>query len=136
MLTLYELVLNVIVNSHFVINKLPKHIQNDIKYFEINKICANTVSKFIKNSYIYSSDGFFYLRGIDAILFTIRRKVQIANYAIKFEKLAKKGILPHPSMHFRSLMLYYIKQEPDFFTWYKHPTTCYYRCSFLDRLGA
>lgn len=55
-----------------------------------------------------------------------QKKHYVSINALYYERHAKKGIRNHGHMK-ASLILYHVKQEPDFEDWYKeHNTTCHF----------
>lgn len=127
MQTLYNLCLNIIYIYKLNTFKLPNVILMDLKILEINKICNKKVSQITNSEYVKKK-----------IHYITKNKMKIINFIIKYEKEAKQGIY-QAWYHFEeypSLVLYYIKQEPDFETWYRH-TNLKCRCyEFLKKIGA
>jgi len=77
--------------------------------------CGNLVSILIQQEQMAKEDPFVgYTDGINEVL---QKKSYVYNNAVEYEKSRRQGI--SNSGHLKcSLILHYLKQEPDFSDWY------------------
>lgn len=120
-------------NISYSKTKIPHELHVLIEKKCVEKECSNVVTciKEIETNRV-ENEWVGYEEGIQSV---IQRKIYHYNNGKKCEKSMKRGIYNY-GLFGSPLVLYYLSQEPDFRSWFKHrPISHTIRQSMIDALS-
>lgn len=111
MQTLYHLCLYQIIKLKLCTYMLPDIIKRDLNNMDVKITCKNIVNNPMNFNFGYF--GFC----LNKIYF---HKRYFSAMFIKYEKIAKRDLIPLINNNFKipQLLYYYVQQDPDFFNWF------------------
>jgi hypothetical protein len=115
--SLFTIALNCVINNNIQYNiyKLPIEINNIIAPLIIKKQCNNVASNTIADLTNGTKD--LYGRYTNGIMVVLRKKFHVWTCGKIYERARRNCIINAPMLKCL-LVLYYLKQEPDFTSWH------------------
>jgi hypothetical protein len=116
MTCLLDLSIKIILKNEIDVGcQLPLELISKINQQRLIEDCGLTVRKILKIENDYECDYYFgYIQGIQSVL---QGKSYVCSNLILFEKYRRRGIMFCGQLKC-SMVLYYLRQEPDFNSWY------------------